>query len=417
MTHQRNWAGNYEFGAQTVKAPRTVGELQESVGSSGKIRALGTRHSFNDIADSPGHLVSLKDLNKVLAIDPLKRTVTVEGGIRYGELCRQLDQHGLALQNLASLPHISVAGAISTATHGSGLGNGNLARAVAGIDVVTADGEIRSFTRDDDPYELPGSVVSLGALGIFARVVLNVVPAFEIAQTVFRDLPFAALEDGLEEVMGSGYSVSLFTDWSDLSAHQVWVKSLVGSEPRSSIFGGLRLAEKDLHPIPELSAENCTPQMGIAGPSFERLPHFKLDFTPSSGQELQSEYFVPFHLGFPALMAIGELRSEITPLLHVSEVRAVAEDDLWMSPCWGQTCLAIHFTWKSKWTQVKALLPKIEAALDPFNPVPHWGKLYTMSPQNIADRYECVNEFRTQVRQYDPTGKFRNAFLEPLLGG
>ena len=139
MTQQQhNWAGNYAYSATRWHYPTTVEQLQERVSQGRKLRVLGSRHSFNDIADSPEDLISLEHFDHIEPVDPERRTVTIAGGVRYGQLCRQLHREGYALPNLASLPHISVAGACATATHGSGDRNGNLATTVREMELVTA---------------------------------------------------------------------------------------------------------------------------------------------------------------------------------------------------------------------------------------------------------------------------------------
>jgi xylitol oxidase len=216
--------------------------------------------------------------------------------------------------------------------------------------------------------------------------------------------------------MSAGYSVSLFTDWQHDRINEVWIKSRVESEARKELFGA-RPATKNLHPIAELSAENCTEQLGVPGPWFERLPHFRMGFTPSSGKELQSEYFVPRQHAVEAMMAIQRLGARITPHLFISEIRAIDADALWMSPCYQQPSIAFHFTWKQEWPAVSQLLPVIERELAPFTVRPHWGKLFTLAPAVLRSRYEKLDAFRKLVAEYDPRGKFQNGFLKQHVLG
>ena len=208
---ERNWAGNVAYGAARFDVPTSVADIQAIVAASSKLRAVGSRHSFNAIADTDGDLVSLAALPRVVELDPQARTVTVDGGIKYGELATRLHENGWALANLASLPHISVAGACATATHGSGVGNGNLATAVQAIEMVTASGELVDVSRDDDPDTMDAITVGLGAFGIVTRLTLAVEPTFAVAQRVFEHLPMQTAVDRLPEIMADGYSVSLFT--------------------------------------------------------------------------------------------------------------------------------------------------------------------------------------------------------------
>jgi len=350
----------------------------------------------------------------VIAIDPAARTVTVAAGITYGQLCPYLDSKGFALHNLASLPHISVAGACTTATHGSGERNGNLATAASGLEIVTASGEVLKVSRERDGETFRGAVVGLGALGVITTVTLDIQPTFMMRQYVYENLPLSEAKNHFDEIESSAYSVSLFTDWQKQRINEVWIKSRVEKglafEAAPEFFGA-KLATRNLHPIAELSAENCTEQMGVPGPWYERLPHFRMGFTPSAGKELQSEYFVPRQHAVEAILAIERLRDQVSPYLLISEIRAIAADKLWMSPCYEQPCITIHFTWKQDWRAVSKLLPVIEEELAPFHARPHWGKLFTTSPETLKDVYKKMPEFIDLCRKYDPQGKFRNEFL------
>lgn len=412
-----NWAGNQRYQAIGIHRPVSVTQVQELVARSRRVKAVGTRHSFNGIADTTGDHLSLERLNRIVSLDRDARTVTIEGGVRYGELGPWLHREGFALPNLASLPHISVAGAVATATHGSGDRLGNLATAVAALEVVTDDGTIVTFSRQEDPIAFFGAVVGLGALGVVTRLTLNVEPAYEVVQLVAENLTFAQVETHFDAITSSATSVSLFTDWRGDRFHQVWLKQRIDRAPAEPPVGffGATLARVELHPLPGHAAENCTRQLGVAGPWHERLPHFRLEFTPSSGAELQSEYFVPRHHAMGALRALVQLRSRIVPLVMVSEVRTIAADDLWLSPCYRQACVAIHFTWKPDWPAVQKLLPAIEHALAPFDARPHWGKLFTMAPEQLRALYPKLSPFEHLRQRYDPTGKFRNAFLDACV--
>lgn len=408
----KNWSGNLTYSTSSVQYPKSVTETQQLIKSQSKLRALGTRHCFNTIADSHNDLVCSRDLNKVISLDTKNHTVTVEGGIKYGELAPYLDHHGFALHNLASLPHISVAGSITTATHGSGIKNGNLASVVTGLEIVRADGELVHLTKADGE-RFNAAVVGLGALGLITKVALQIEPTYQVAQRVFLRLPMSQLKQHFEDIMSAGYSVSLFTDWQSDSINEVWIKSRIGTDKAQdqSEFYGAKAATKNLHPIMDHPAESCTEQMGVPGSWYERLPHFKMGFTPSSGKELQTEYFVPLHHAVEAIEAVSRLSKQIGPHLFITEIRTIAADHLWMSPCHNQTSATIHFTWKQETEAVVKLLPQIEKELAPFNPRPHWGKIFTVAPKVLQSRYEKLEEFKKLVAEFDPKGKFRNEFL------
>ncbi|HBY63244.1 MAG TPA: FAD-binding protein [Solibacterales bacterium] len=409
-----NWAGNLTYSTDRLHEPRTVDEVRALVRAHGRLKALGTRHCFSSIADSAHNLVSLQRMNGVAELDAAARTVTVEAGVRYGELCVYLHDKGFALANLASLPHISVAGACSTATHGSGETVGNLACAVAGIEFVNAAGDLVKLTRAADGETFQGAVVGLGALGVITKVTLEVQPAYSMRQWVYQDLPLEQAREHFDAIQASGYSVSLFTDWRRRVMNEVWVKSRREFDAPAEWFGGKR-ASRNLHPIAELPAENCTEQMGVPGPWYARLPHFKMGFTPSAGKELQAEYLLPRKHAVEAILAMDRLRDRIAPHLLISEIRTVAADGLWMSTAYRQPSVAIHFTLKPDWPAVRQLLPEIERELGPFGPRPHWGKLFAVRGAALRQRYEQADAFVALARRHDPKGKFQNEYLRSTV--
>jgi len=417
--HLKNWAGNLEYSTGNVHYPKSVEEVQQVVKKCNNLTALGSRHSFNKIADNANNQVSLNNLNRMVALDAATNTVTVESGMKYGELAPYLHERGYALHNLASLPHISIAGAVATATHGSGMANGNLSTGVTGIEYINAAGDLVSLSKKKDGDLFNGTVVALGALGVVTKLILDLQPAFDMKQVVYRNLAMKELEKNFNEIMAGGYSVSFFTDWKNKNINEVWIKSRAenGNASAAPELYGAKLATQNLHPIETESAENCTEQMGVAGPWYERMPHFKMGFKPSAGKELQSEYFIPIEYAYEAMMVMERLHEKITPHLFISEIRAIAADDLWMSPCYKKPCIALHTTWKQEVNTVMNLLPVIEEQLAPFNARPHWAKLFTISPPVLQSRYEKLNDFKKLVNQYDPTGKFRNEFLSKNLYG
>jgi xylitol oxidase len=414
---RKNWSGNFTYSTDRLDMPTSVEEVQVIVKRAKKLRALGTRHSFNAIADSTSEQISLQHLDQ-MALDPAARTVTIGAGVTYGKLAPYIDSHGFALHNLASLPHISAAGGCATATHGSGIHNRNLSSACSALELVTANGEQLALSRAKDPDTFEGAVVALGALGIVTSLTLDVEPTYQMEQVVYQDLPFSELEHNLDAIFASGYSVSLFTDWQKHRATQVWIKRRV--DPKKPYtwpqeFYYATRATQNLHPVTGHSAESCTEQLGIPGPWYERLPHFRMNFVPSSGKELQTEYHVPLEHGYEAIRAVEQLRDQITPHLFVTELRTIASDSLWMSMAYQRPSLAIHFTWKPEWPAVQKILPLIEANLAPFEPRPHWAKLFTLAPATLQSRYTKLAAFKELLQTHDPDGKFRNAFLETNL--
>jgi xylitol oxidase len=413
-----NWAGNVTFGAERFHRPTSVPELQQLVARSRRVRALGSGHSFNRLADTPGDLVSVAGLPRLIEVDTPNAAVTISAALRYGELASALNRAGRALHNLGSLPHISVAGACATATHGSGDINGNLATAVSGLELVTADGDLVTVRRDAGPGRLSGMVVGLGALGIVTGLTLDTLPAFNVRQYVYESLPYEQVAECFDEIMSSAYSVSLFTDWRSPQIRQAWLKrraDAADSAPPEPRWMGGRLADGPRNPVPGMPAEHCTEQLGVPGPWHERLPHFRPEFIPSSGDELQSEYLLPRAAAIDALRALEQISGRLAPVTHVSEIRTIAADDLWLSPTYLRDSVAFHFTWISDWPAVAPVLAQVEDRLGPLQARPHWGKLFGAGPEVLGGQYQRLDDFRQLMRGYDPAGKFRNDLLDRYL--
>ncbi|GGL82053.1 putative xylitol oxidase [Streptomyces fumigatiscleroticus] len=408
-----NWAGNITYTAKELHRPHSLDALRTLVADSARVRVLGSGHSFNEIAEPGGEgvLLSLDALPPLVEVDTAARTVRVGGGVRYAELARQVHRHGLALPNMASLPHISVAGSVATGTHGSGVTNGSLASAVREVELVTADGSTVVIGRGDERFG--GAVTSLGALGVVTSLTLGLEPGYEVEQHVFTELPLAGLD--YETVAATAYSVSLFTDWRAPGFRQVWLKRRT-DQPLPDFPWAAPATEK-MHPVPGMPAVNCTEQFGVPGPWHERLPHFRAEFTPSSGAELQSEYLMPRRYALDALRALEAIASTVAPVLQTCEVRTVAADEQWLSPSYGRDTVAVHFTWVEDTEAVLPVVRRVEEALDAFEPRPHWGKVFTTPAQELGGRYPRLAGFRELARALDPAGKFTNAFVREVLGG
>jgi alditol oxidase len=410
-----NWAGSYTYRAARLHRPSTLEQVREIVAAAPRIRVLGSRHSFNGIADSD-ELLTLASLPADVVVDRAAGAVSFGAGITYGELAGALGDHGLALHNMASLPHISVAGAVATATHGSGDASGNLATAVAGLQLVSSAGDLVELSRGDADFV--GVVVGLGALGAVTRLTLDVEPAYAVRQRVFEGLAWDALYERFDEIARSGYSVSVFTRWGD-SADQVWVKSRVTDAPEEVLpdLCGAPAATVERHPILGIDPVNCTAQLGRPGPWSDRLSHFRMGFMPSSGEELQSELLVPRAHAVEAIEAVRGLAGRIRPLLQVSELRTIAADRLWMSPQYERDSVGIHFTWAPEPDAVARVLADVEAALAPFRARPHWGKLFGADAAAIGALYERRPDFVALAERLDPRAAFRNAWLEAHVLG
>jgi xylitol oxidase len=409
-----NWAGNITYSAKELHRPHSLDGIAALVADSTRVRVLGSGHSFNEIAEPgpEGVLLSIAGLPPVIDVDTAARTVRVSGGVRYAELARVVHAHGLALPNMASLPHISVAGSVATGTHGSGVGNGPLSSSVREVELVTADGSVLTIGRDDPRFG--GAVTSLGALGVVTALTLDLVPSFDVEQYVFTELPLAGLDSAaFETVMSTAYSVSLFTDWGAPGFRQVWVKRRT-DQPLADFPWAAPATEK-MHPVPGMPAVNCTEQSGVPGPWHDRLPHFRAEFTPSSGAELQSEYLLPRAYAVEALHAVDGIRETVAGVLQICEVRTVAADDQWLSPSYGRDTVALHFTWIEETAAVLPAVRRLEEALDAFDARPHWGKVFTTPADVLRERWPRLGDFRKLAHELDPEGKFANAFVRTVL--
>jgi xylitol oxidase len=417
-TPRRNWAGDRVIAGERLHEPRSLGELRELVARLPHVRAVGSGHTFNDLPDSRGDLVSLEAMPRHLEVDP-QGTVTIGGAMRYAAVCEPLDRAGFALEAMASLAHISVAGACATGTHGSGDRTRSLAAAVTAMDVVTATGDLVTIDRSTPAGELAGVVVSLGALGIVTGITLETVPRYEVRQDVYEDVLLDSVVDQLDVVTALADSVSLFTTWRDRRFHQVWCKARSDQEYDPARVAEVLRGRRAIvphHPIPGHDPVACTTQLGVIGPWHERLPHFRSDQVPSSGAELQSEYLIDRRDGARALRALFDASAGFASVCQVSEVRTVESDDLWLSPAFGRPSLALHFTWQLDHARVAEALPVVEAALAPYGPRPHWGKMWTMPVGRVRAGQPRLADFVALRERWDPGRKFANRYIDALLG-
>lgn len=407
-----NWSKNIVFNDRGYLQPESIAELQEMVRSHPKIRARGTAHCFNQIADTSSYAINLSKMPKTIVIDESRKFVTVSAGLQYGELAPTLHSMGYALNNLASLPHISIAGSISTGTHGSGINNQNLASQVVALDLVTAEGELRHIGRNNPAFN--ALVVGLGLGGVVYQYQLSIEPTFEIRQVIYPEIPVDFVQRHFDQIMSTAYSTSFFTDWGSNQSGNLWCKFRQDEDIPEKV-AGVAQAVRKYHPITSVDPSACTDQSGVPGSWYERLPHFKLEFTPSVGEEIQSEFFINRKDAPAAIEALMKLAPEIHPLLWITELRTIASDDLWLSGAYQRDTAAIHFTWK-KDDAIYPLLEKIESALTPFNYRPHWGKVFTADSRYLTSAYAKMSEFEALINGLDPKNKFGNSFTRKIVG-
>jgi alditol oxidase len=409
----RNWSDTVDLRG-TVATPRSTAEVAELVRGADRVLALGSAHSFSPVAVTPGLHIETAALPADIAVNGT--TVTVSAGMTYATLGRELHARGLGLAAMASLPHITVGGAIATGTHGSGDAIGTLSSAVTGIEIVTAGGDVRWVRRGVDP-DFGAWVVSIGALGVVTRVEMEVEPTYEVAQTIFAGLDLDVVEADFDAVFGSATSVSVFTRWRPEPDAQLWLKRRIDREgpwPGGPAFG-VPPRDDPLHPLEQLDPVHCNPQRGQVGPWHERLPHFRAEFTPSAGDEIQAEYLLPRSQAVEAIRRLRPLHARITPLLHVTEIRTMRADDLWLSPAYSVDTVGIHFTWHRD-ERIFEVLPAIEEVLLPLGARPHWGKVSVASPEQLHSAYPRLTDFLRLREQVDPQGRFCGPFVTRLMG-
>ncbi|MEZ3160403.1 D-arabinono-1,4-lactone oxidase [Microbacterium sp. BWT-B31] len=405
----RNWAGTYEYSAARIVAAQTIDDVRRAVASGGPVHALGTRHSFTDLPDTAGTLIDVTGLPAAFVLDEAERTVTVAAGTRYGVLAVWLDERGWALGNLGSLPHISVAGATATGTHGSGDANSVLSTSVRALTYVGADAEVRVIRRGEPDFD--AVVVGLGAFGVVVAVTLDIQPSFRLRQDLYTGVTWDAALADWPAVTAAGYSVSVFSKWDDTQLEFVWVKTRLDADDDpvpDTLAGGIRVTGGD---SPLGVEDNVTELAGVPGPWMLRLPHFRLDAQPSFGDEIQSEYFVARADAPEALRAVRALGGSIRPHLIWTELRTAAADGLWLSPAYERDVAIIHFTWFNHPEGVGDVLPRIEEALAPFGARPHWGKRHGFDRAAIERVHPRLADARAVFERLDPEGRFVNAHL------
>lgn len=408
----KNWSRNVEFQDLAYLQPSSLQELQEVIRENERIRVRGTAHCFNQIADTSAVSVNLSHMPEVIEIDGRVPSVTVSAGMTFGQLAPRLNQEGWALSNLASLPHISIAGSVATGTHGSGITNQNLANQILSLHVVLEDGTLKKISKGEELFD--PLVVGLGLGVVVYKYEMKIEKTFNIRQVIYEEISRIELQRDFDSIMSSAYSVSYFTDWSNLGRGNLWCK-FRASEIIPDSIAGSKKANQKYHPIPSFNPEACTDQLEIPGPWHERLPHFKLEFTPSAGDEIQSEFFLDIKDASDAISALEKIASEIYPLLWISEIRTIAADNLWLSGSYHRTTAAIHFTWKRS-DAIYPLIKKIETLLSQFAYRPHWGKAFFARPDYLKRVFPQVDEFKKVIMGLDPSQKFSNSFTRDKLG-
>ncbi len=402
-----NWAGTYQYRAPHHVTVSTEEDVRAALAGAGPVHALGTRHSFTDLPDTAGTLVEMAGLDAPAIIDSEARTVRITAGTRYGVLAAQLHAAGWALHNTGSLPHISVGGATSTGTHGSGDGKGVLTTAVRAVRFVDAAGEIRELHRGDADFA--AVVVGVGAFGILTELTLDIEPTYLVRQDLYAGITWDTFLGDVDAVTTAGDSVSVFTRWGE-DLGWVWVKRRVADADAAvptELLGGT-LSDVGVSPLG--LGDNVT-EIGTAGPWYQRWPHFRADAEPSRGDEIQSEYFVDRADAADALRAVRAVMAPHAEHLIWTELRTASADDIWLSGAYQRDAFIIHFTWENHPDEVTAALREIEPVLAPFGARPHWGKRHLLERADIERVHPRLADARAVFERLDPDGRFVNEHL------
>uniref|UniRef100_A0A183BXR1 FAD-binding PCMH-type domain-containing protein n=1 Tax=Globodera pallida TaxID=36090 RepID=A0A183BXR1_GLOPA len=404
-----NWGGNFYFCTQNIQYPRTTAQVQQIVKRAKKLRVIGNRHSFSKIGDSCGTILSTLGMNSIIKIDRATFTVTVQPGITYTDLAPILYTNKLALPNLAALAEISVGGATQTCTHGSGLGHANLATQIRSMQIVLADGTIAQFGPNN--AQLGAVACGLGAFGVVTEIELNVVPAYDTISYAFANMPTENLYAHFDEILRLGYKTEMLNTLSNSSVWTLTIVTVVANSKddekmkhMSSLFGAVRILE----PLTIMQTE-----LNKVQPWYYGLVLLRTGMSGNDGNEIESEFFIPYNHGVPAIKAISTLYPLIRPLISNLLIRTIKEDNLWMSMHNGNVpTVAIHFTWVNNLALVNPALAQVEQILAQFGARPHWAKHFTMQPNQFLHTYTRLNDFRKLADELDPKHKFRNEFLD-----
>jgi xylitol oxidase len=408
----KNWAGNLTFSAKEFIEIDNISKLQQVVSNSQGVKVLATGHSFNAIGDTKYTLISLKNLSNGIEIDSQNAQALIPAGMSYADAARYLESNGWAFSNMASLGEVTIAGAISTGTHGSGSNNGVLSTSVVGLEIVLGSGELITID-ESNSEEFAGFVISLGSLGVFTKIKMKIVPSFSVKQFVYENIGIQAVAENFDTVFNSAYSVSYFSNWAKNSTGQIWMKFLddSSSDNLSDNWLGANQAKAKQHPVKINNPDPCTDQLGISGKWLYRLPHFKLDSSPASGDEVQTEYLVDRKYVNEYIQDLRTIGDEIAPRVYATEIRTIKSDELWLSGAYQRETVGFHFTWKKSDTLVD-FLPRIEEILGKHDGRPHWAKLFSVKSDELSARYPKYSNFEALLKKYDPKKKFRNKFID-----
>ncbi|MGI8791633.1 MAG: D-arabinono-1,4-lactone oxidase [Acidimicrobiales bacterium] len=425
----RNWAANQECWPTAIEHPASQAELSRLVTTAAAagttVKVVGSGHSFTDIACTAGYLIHLDRHSSILHIDREAMTVSVEAGVPLSRLNAALEEAGMALPNLGDIAYQTVAGAISTSTHGTGVRIGGLATQVIGLDIVTGDGSVIECSADTEPDVFSAARVGLGAIGILSRVTLQCVPAFTlraIEQPMHMDKVFSNLDRYVEEndhfeffwVPHTPFAITKRNNRTDEppAGRGRW-RTIRDKYLLENIAFGVACRLGRMRP-------SLIPRLATAVPGSGRVEYtdksFKIFASPRWVHFYEMEYAIPREHVVEALNRLMAFVDDSGLRIGFPvEVRFTASDDIWLSTAHGRTSayIAVHVY---QGTEYEPYLRGVESSMDDLGGRPHWGKMHFQTAETLAARYDHWDDFQAVRARVDPDGRFANAYTDRVLG-
>jgi L-gulono-1,4-lactone dehydrogenase len=426
----RNWAGEQRCRPQAIERPGSRNGLEELVvaaaGRGQRVRAAGSGHSFTDIALTGGLLLRLEGLNRVLAADRASGRVKVEAGIVLSELNRRLDELGLAFENLGDIDRQTLAGSISTGTHGTGERFQNLSAQIEAIELVLAGGRALEVSAESDPDTFRAARVGLGALGVIYAITLRTVPAYTLHR-VDRPRPLDDVLESLDELVAASdhFEFYVFPHTRTALCRESW-RTDEPPRPRSrtAVYAQEVVLENWVGQLFALGARHLPSQVprlariaaGNVGRSTKIDRSFEVFASERRIRFTEMEYAIPRQHAVEAIRRVLELAGRPEhQVAYPIEVRFVAPDDALLSPSHERvtTYVAVHQDRKLRW---EPYFRGVEAIMSSYKGRPHWGKRHFQTAETLARLYPRWDDFARVRSELDPDGVFRNAYTDRVLG-
>jgi len=417
MAEWRNWSGSVVATPERLERPKTEADLRAIVAGARRVRVAGTGHSFMPLCETDGVLISLADMDGGLEITPDRSSVWAPAGMPIGELTAVLWAEGLSLANQGDIDKQAIAGALSTATHGTGRTLGALSTFSRAFRMVTADGEVVECDETREPELFQAQRVSLGALGVMSRVELSVLPAYRLKETL-RRTPLIEILESWDELAARHRHVEFFVfPYADEALVKILDPVEDGDDkPGVDIDSAAMQIICDLASLMPSAAPTLQRLITKAmSPSTRSAPAYRIFPSERPTKFEEMEYEIPAERGAEALRAaIAEVRGRKLPIIFPFEYRSVAADDMWLSPMSGRDCISISFHQYAKmpWREAFATIEQVFAA---HGGRPHWAKRHTLKSDDVLRLYPDAGRWGEVRKRWDPEAKFLNAHLRDLF--